>query len=446
MKIKTGRTWKNWAGTSESTPLKIIYPTTIEEVTELVSKAKAEKKKIRVVGAGHSFTHLAHTTDWLLSLDGLKGIESIDTDKETVTVFAGTRLYEIGSLLGEKGYAQENLGDINVQSIAGAVSTGTHGTGLQFGNISTQVLEVTFVSGSGEIVALSVEKDPEFFKACLVSLGMLGIIVKIKLKMIQSPVYVYKSDKVKFHVLEEKLNDYIYNNRHFEFFLFPYTDTVQVKTMNITSEKPQSLRWHKLNSLVLENYLFYVISEVCRIFPKTSAFFSRLSAKAIGKETIRAESHELFATPRKVRFREMEYSIPLAYFLPALREIRQTIEEKKYHVHFPIECRTVKADDIWLSPSYKRDSAYIAFHMYKGMPYDTFFIDMENIMKKYDGRPHWGKMHKRTADELFHLYPRLYDFLVFRQKQDPDDLFLNPYLRQLLYEQSNKQQTIEKSS
>ncbi len=233
-------------------------------------------------------------------------------------------------------------------------------------------------------------------------------------------------------LFEQQIESYIKENRHFEFYLFPYSDCVQVKTMNITTRKPQRLFFQRLENLILENYLFFILSEICRLFPGSSRFFSRLSAKAIGTITIAAKSHELFATPRLVKFREVEYCIPLHYLKAVIQEIRECMERKKYKVHFPIECRTARADDIWLSPSYQRDSAYIAFHMYKGMPYEEYFRDMENIMQKFEGRPHWGKMHSLTKKQLHTRYPKLPDFLAIRHELDPQEIFLNDYIREML--------------
>ena len=432
--IKTlqGRTWKNWSQTVINHPEKILYPASIEEVCLIVKDAAKEKKSIRIVGAGHSFTKLVQSDDWLISLDLLSGIEEIDEGNGTATVLAGTRLFQIGTELGKLGYAQENLGDINVQSIAGALSTGTHGTGKDFGIVSTQVLELTIVTAAGETLLLSEKENPAYFKACLVSLGSLGIIVKVKIEIIKSPVYEYISEKIPYVQLEQTLERYIEMNRHFEFFLFPYSDLVQIKTMNISDRQPQSLTLHHLNNLFLENYLFFILSEICKWLPKMSKFISKLSAKAVGSTSISAESYKLFATPRKVIFREMEYFLPIQHMKAALQEIRTCMEENQYNVHFPLECRTVKADDIWLSPAYNRDSAVISFHMYKGMPYEKYFHDMEKIMKKYEGKPHWGKMHQRDSAALLSLYPKLVDFLEIRKTLDPDGIFLNDYLKELL--------------
>lgn len=423
--------WRNWAHTSESRPIKTFYPASIADVISIVKEASTQNKTVRVVGAGHSFTSLVQTDDWLVSLDQLTGIDKWNEEEETVTVFAGTRLFDLGEQLGKRGYSQENLGDINVQSIAGAISTGTHGTGIKFGNVSSQVTEIVLVTASGDVLTISEKENPTYFKASLVSLGSLGIIVKVTLKIIKSPVYEFNSYKLEYSKLVEQLDELIQSNRHFEFYMFPYSDLLQVKTMNITDKHPQRTAFYNFKNLILENYLFYLISELCRLFPKTSKFFSRMSAKAVGVSTIAAKSYQLFATPRLVRFREIEYCIPLSHLKEVLQEIRETMEKNEYAVHFPIECRTVKADDIWLSPSYERESAYIAIHMYKGMPYESYFRDMEQIMRKYEGRPHWGKMHRLRTEELHSLYPMLQEFLNVREKLDPEGVFLNPYLKEL---------------
>lgn len=431
MKTVEQKKWKNWAHTSESRPEKTFYPTSIADVCSIVKEATLQNKIVRVVGAGHSFTSLVQTDDWLVSLDRLTGIDKLNEAERTVTVFAGTRLYELGEELGKRGYSQENLGDINVQSVAGAISTGTHGTGIAFGNLSSQVTEIVLVTAMGEVLTISEEDNPYLLKAALLSLGSLGIIVKVTFNIVKSPVYEFHSYKLEYPKLEAQLEQLIESNRHFEFYLFPYSDLVQIKTMNITEKRPQKTMFYHFKNLLIENYLFFFVSECCRFFPRTSKFFSRMSAKGVGTSTISAYSYQLFATPRLVRFREIEYCIPIHHLTEALREVRATIEKNEYDVHFPIECRIVKADDIWLSPSYKRDSAYIAFHMYKGMPYEMYFRDMEEIMRKYEGRPHWGKMHSASKEQLHKLYPRLQDFLTVREQLDPDGLFLNSYVTEL---------------
>ncbi|WP_017149987.1 D-arabinono-1,4-lactone oxidase [Bacillus bingmayongensis] len=426
----TGKKWRNWTGNVEGTPQYTMYPKSIQDVTEAVNFAKEKGKRIRVVGSGHSFTPLAQTEEILLSLDELKGILSVDSQSLIVEVWAGTKLSDLGRILQEKGYAQENLGDIDSQSIAGAISTGTHGTGITFGSLATQVVEITAVLASGEMIVCSEKDHPEFWKAFQLSLGMLGIIVIVKLKVIPAYSLIYESKKESFSTVMNRLDEYK-QHRHFEFFVFPYSDDVQVKITNETTVKGMDLKWHKLKTELLENIAFSLLSKGCKLIPSISKGVSRLSAKAVPNAQITGPSYQIFATSRNVRFYEMEYSIPAQYMKKVVQEIHNLIQEKRFQVHFPIECRYVRGDDIWISPAYERDSAYIAVHMYKGMKYAAYFTAIEHIFQKYEGRPHWGKMHTMRYEQLQLVYPKLNSFLEVRREIDSMGMFLNPYLSKM---------------
>lgn len=424
--------WTNWTGNVQSQPKQVAMPESVDEVVRLVLACKKAGTRIRVVGSGHSFTRLVQTEDCLLSLDHLQGIVSVNPADDTVEVWAGTKLKTLGHLLHQAGYSQENLGDINAQSIAGAVSTGTHGTGIHFGSISTQVVGLTVVTAAGEVLEVSEQARPELFKAMQVSLGLLGIIVRVKLRVLPAYRLRYQSRRMQVEECLSSLETFKTEHRHFEFFIFPYSDTVQVKFMNETSDPPSgNQRWSYLKKMVVENGLFWLLSESCRLRPSLTKSVSRLSAQSVPSVHESGYSHQLFATPRLVRFYEMEYCLPAEHMGVAILELRQAIEQERFAVHFPLECRYVKKDDIWLSPAYERDSAFIAVHMYKGMPYEAYFARMEEIFARYGGRPHWGKMHTMTAEQLHQVYPRLPDFLAIRSELDPDGLFVNPYLAEL---------------
>ncbi|MEK3746285.1 D-arabinono-1,4-lactone oxidase [Brevibacillus sp. FSL K6-0770] len=428
---KTNR-WSNWTGNVQSQPRHIAMPQSLDEVISVVRACKADGTRIRVVGSGHSFTRLVQTEECLLSLDRLQGIVHVDQEQQTVEVWAGTKLKTLGALLHQAGYSQENLGDINAQSIAGAVSTGTHGTGIQFGSVSTQVVGLTVVTASGEVLEVSEQSHPDLFKAMQVSLGLLGIIVRVKLRVLPAYRLRYQSHRMPLDECLSSLDTFKQSHRHFEFYTFPYSDTVQVKFMNETSE-PSSAnqQWSYMKKMVVENGLFWLLSESCRLRPTLTQSVSKLSAQSVPNVNESGYSHELFATPRLVRFYEMEYCIPAEHMGEAIKEMRQAIEQERFAVHFPLECRYVKQDDIWLSPAYERDSAFIAVHMYKGMPYEAYFARMEQIFRRFGGRPHWGKMHNMTAEHLHQVYPRLPDFLAIRAQLDPDGMFVNPYLSEL---------------
>jgi len=424
--------WQNWSGSVQGRPRQVVKPQSLDELANMVGAYGREGCHVRVAGSGHSFTPLVQTDDVLMSLDDLQGIESVDTERDTVTVLGGTRLKNLGDLLLARGLAQENLGDIDVQSIAGAISTGTHGTGIRFGTLSTQVAGLTLVTASGEILECSAEQNPDVFKAAKVSLGMLGVIAKVTLRVVPAKRLHFQSHRERLANCITNVERYKQENSHFEFFWFPYTQWVQAKFLNETNAPSTgSNLWGTFNKVVLENGVYWLLSECCRLIPRLSKPISKFSAQAIAPVDEIGYSHRLFATPRLVRFQEMEYNIPAEHFQRVIAEIQACIEQQQFAVHFPVECRFVHADDIWLSPAYQRASAYVAVHMYRGMAYQAYFQHIEEIFKRYQGRPHWGKMHTQNAESLAALYPHWHDFRRIRASLDPQGIFLNSYLRRL---------------
>lgn len=424
-----GNHWSNWSTSVKSTPAEVLFPSTEAEVQEIVKRAAAEQKKIRVVGAGHSFTPLVGTESILMSLDRLSGIISVDKSKHQAVVWAGTRLKALGAALHENGLAMENLGDIDVQSIAGALSTGTHGTGIELGTLATQLVSITLVTASGELLSLD-PSDPRF-PAAQVALGTLGVITRLGIQLVPAYKLKYTSGKIPLPQVLSELESWKQKHRNFEFYYFPFTQTVQTKVMDISDDPPKAGGFGSwFNDIFLENGLFWLFSRISRHVPGTYRGVSKISAWGISTGSKTSWSHQVFATKRLVKFQEMEYNIPAESFVDAISEIERTIREMDFKVHFPIECRWVKADDIWLSPAYERESAYIAVHMYRGMPYKEYFGAMEAIFKKYGGRPHWGKMHTLKHADLQERYPKFEDFKALRREMDPNGMFLNPYLEE----------------
>lgn len=424
--------WHNWSSSVRCTPRQIVQPGSIAELVRMVKTWGQQGQYVRVVGSGHSFTPLVETDDVLVSLENMQGIESFDEVRGTVTTLGGTQLKTLGEALFAKELAQENLGDIDVQSIAGAISTGTHGTGIRFGTLSTQIEKLTLITADGELLECSPVQNPDVFKAAQVSLGTLGIIAKAAVCVVPAKRLHFQSRRESLDVCLTNLERYKQENSHFEFFWFPHTKWVQAKFLNET-EEPASVSnwWGTFNKIVMENYVYSALSESCRLVPRLTKAVSNISTMGIAPVDEIDYSHRLFATPRMVRFQEMEYNIPAEHFKSVIREIRECIEQHQFAVHFPIECRFVHADDIWLSPAYQRNSAYIAVHMYKGMPYRSYFYHIEQIFQRYQGRPHWGKIHTQTAASLATLYPRWDDFRRIRAELDPTGIFLNSYLRSI---------------
>jgi FAD-linked oxidoreductase len=410
-----------------------VYPTTLDEIVRIVKEARAARKHIRAVGSGHSFTPLVSTNETLISLDNYAGVESIEADKNLVTVRGGTKIKQLGELLYGLGLAQENLGDIDVQSIAGAISTGTHGSGIKFGSISTQVAALKLVIGTGEVIECSEMQNCEIFKAAQVSLGALGVIVSVTLRCVPAYKLHYVWRKGSLSDCLANIEKYRAENRNFELYWIPYTDAVLLKFMNQTDTpvKEKNL-FRRFNEIVLENGVLWLLCEICRLFPAQTPNVARVIANLISNGEDINYSHRIFATPRLVRFQEMEYNLPVEHFATVLREIDECIRRERIQVHFPLECRFVHSDDIALSPAHGRESAYIAVHMYKGMAYRAYFDAVESIFKKYEGRPHWGKLHTRCAEDLRQLYPQWQAFQAVRDSLDPDGVFVNDYLRDLL--------------
>ena len=424
--------WRNWSGYVRFTPQQIVRPSSLEELQRIVGESGHIGRHVRVVGSGHSFTPLVQTEDILISLDNWQGIEEINVEKGRVKVRGGTKLYALGEALFAHGVAQENLGDINVQSISGAISTGTHGTGIRFGTLSTQVEGLTLVTADGGLLECSPEHNPALFKAAQVSLGMLGVIAYVTLRIVPTKRLHLQGYRASLSDCFNHIEKYKQEHAHFSFLWTPHTDWVQLKFLNETTEPvSKSLFWGNFSNIVLKNWIYWLISESCRLVPSLTRIVSKITASANPKMDEVNYSHRIFATPRLIRFQEMEYNIPSEHIQAVMTEIQQCVALHRFKVHFPLECRFVQADDIWLSPAYQRASAYIAVPVYRGMEYKDYFHHIEEIFRRYQGRPHWAKMHTQTAESLAQLYPCWNDFRRVRASLDPHGVFLNGYLREL---------------
>ncbi|WP_221090982.1 D-arabinono-1,4-lactone oxidase [Deinococcus aquaedulcis] len=430
--LPTRTRWTNWSGTVQATPVRVERPTTVEEVAAVVRRAAQHGLKVRAVGAGHSFTPLAATDDVLLSLDAFSGIESLDAAAGTVTVRAGTRLGVLGDALHARGWALENLGDIDTQSVAGAVSTGTHGTGLGLGSLSTQVQALTLVDGRGAVV--TVPPGDERRRAAALALGALGVLTHVTLRV--RPAYALHCAvrPARLSDMLALLPEYARSRRHFEFFWVPHTDTVQAKW---THEVPLDMAHERgargaLNELLLENGALWLLSATSRRWPRATPAVCRATALAITPQDRVGAAHRVFRSARLMRFREMEYAVPVAAAASAVRDLRAAFARWAYPVNFPVEVRFVRGDDLLLSPASGGDVAFIAVHTFQGVPHDRYFADAEAIFRAHGGRPHWGKMHGLSAAELSRLYPGWADFQAARAVLDPDGRFVTPYLARLL--------------
>lgn len=423
---------KNWARNVEFFPAQILQPSSTEEAQEIVKKHLEEKKTIRVRGSSHSWTPLIETNESFLHLDNMQGVISADPLNQLILAKAGTKLSVFGRETFKHNLSLPNQGDIDAQSLAGALSTGTHGTGIQLQSISNQLQNLTIVTGTGEILKIDAQQNPDLLKAASVSLGTLGLITEVALKMIPSYKLKVESWAEDMNVCLPQVQSHIQKNRHFEMFYFPVGDWCLLKKMNITEEKVSNfLQFQKISNLVIENWLYELLHLIAY---KTISYkkLDSLVRKFSGETSYVNWSHCAFPTQRTIRFMEMEYNLPIEKFEEVLQEIKFEITKNNFQTLFPIEIRFVKGDDLWLSPAYKRDSVYFAVHSYIKEDFRPYFHAMEKIFKRHGGRPHWGKWHSMKREEFVNIYPKWTDFVRLRLELDPSGVWLNSYLRKLL--------------
>jgi FAD-linked oxidoreductase len=421
-------TWRNWAGNQKANPVSIDAPRSVGELAALVASASGQGQKVKAVGSGHSFTSAAATNGRMIRLENLSGILHIDHASCQVTVGAGTRLSDLNTLLHTEGLALANLGDIAYQTVAGAISTSTHGTGKALTGLAGQVVAMKLINGQGEIIECSESLNPHIFDVARVSVGALGIITEYTLQAVPSFRLRALEQPMRLDDVLENAHDLASTHDHFEFFWIPHTKWALTKRNNRTEDELQPLPRVKgwIEKTFMENYAF---GAVCRVGRARPSLIPRLATAlpSSGSREYVDQSYKIFASPRIVRFYEMEHALPVEALVPALKEIRAMVDRKGYLLNFPVEVRFTKGDDVPLSTAYGRDSAYIAVHVYKGMECEPFFRDVEDILRAYDARPHWGKMHYREAEELSKLYPRWDEFIALRNQLDPQRTFSNAY-------------------
>jgi L-gulono-1,4-lactone dehydrogenase len=436
-------TWQNWAGTASAEPARRYWPRTLSAITDAVQDSAAAGLTVRALGSGHSFTPAAATSGAALDLSGWSGVVSADAETGLVTVRSGTTVRALNAALDALGLAMPNLGDIDAQTISGAISTGTHGTGAGLGGLATFVEGIELVLADGSVVTCSAAERPELFAAARVGLGAFGVISTVTLRCV--PAFTLAADEQPLPVEEvtERFAEFAAANDHFEFYWFPYGRNALVKRNNrvtgVTGAgaggavPPPMPAWRRFWEYeVMENAAFGALCRTGRAVPALIKPLNRLAAATLSGRSYSAPSHHVFVTPRRVRFVESEYAVPRESLLDVLAELRAAVPRLGTPVMFPVEVRVAAADEVWLSTAYGRDTGYVAIHQYVGLPYEEYFRTFESIAASAGGRPHWGKMHTLGAERLGELYPRFADFLRVREELDPDGRFTNPYLTQVL--------------
>ena len=435
-RLEAGGPWRNWGRNERSVPAFVARPTSVDEVVALVRAARDRGLPVKAVGAGHSFTAIAATDGVQVDLSGIEGVVAVDLERGRVTLGAGTHLWQLPELLAPYDLALENMGDIDRQTIAGATSTGTHGTGARFGGLATQLVAVTLVLADGTVLRVSETENAELLPAVRLGLGALGLLVEVTVQCV--PAFLLRAVE---H--PEPVDDVLdaFEQRadahdHFEFYWWPHTDRVMTRTnTRLPGDTPftppgRFERW--LSDTALQNGALAVKSALNSALPGTVGPVNRFATRVYGDREFTDRSHAVFASPRTVRFRESEYALPRASVPQALRDIRQLIESNGWRISFPIEVRVAAADENWMSTAYQRESGYIAIHRYLRDDFEPYFRAVDALLRGYDGRPHWGKLHFQDAAELATRYPRFADFTALRDRLDPDRVFANPYLERVL--------------
>ncbi|MFZ3128451.1 MAG: D-arabinono-1,4-lactone oxidase [Rhodoferax sp.] len=416
--------WQNWSGSSQAQALSLQTPADALAVQQLL---RASSEPVRCVGAGHSFSPLVPTDGSILSLDRLAGLTRHDKTAMTVTFQAGTRLAQLSRELDKLGLGLRNLPDIDAQSFAGAISTATHGTGAELPALHADVQALQLVTARGDLVECSKTRQPELFSAARVSLGCLGVITQATSTVLPAYSLQRRVWLKPVHELLEAAPELAKRHRHFEFYYLPFTGYAAAITHDLYTGsdvlRPEAADEEMLRDLRR-------LRDWMGRFPDLRRWVAQKLIDPAQTEQAQDRSWKLLSTQRPTKFNESECHVPRELGIACVREVIQTLERRN-DVFFPMEFRFIKGDDAWLSPFYQRDSCSIAVHAAAGEPYDYLVRDIAPVFRKFNGRPHWGKLHGHTAADLPGLYPRWKDFLAVRAQLDPTGRFLNPHLRGL---------------
>jgi FAD-linked oxidoreductase len=428
-------TWRNWAGNESARPRRIAVPRSTHEVADEVRKAAADGLTVRMAGTGHSFTPVAATDGVLLRPGGMTSIRSVDAAAGLVTVEAGCPLQVLNASLLARGLSLANMGDIQVQTVAGATQTGTHGTGRDIGGMAAQVAALELVLADGTVASCSADSPADgLFDAARVGLGALGVVTAVTFKVVPAFLLEAREEPMQWSEVISRLDELTTENEHFEFYWFPHTEGCLTKRNNRSPGPPRPLPRYRylLDDEFLSNTVFGATCRLGHAVPGVITTVNGLAGKALGSRSYVDAAYRVFTSPRRVRFKEQEYAIPRESLADVLAEIRALFARRDWRISFPIEVRVTPGDDLWLSTAYGRSSAYIAIHVFHASPHQEYFRDVEAVMTAVAGRPHWGKMHTRSAEYLRQAYPKHGDFVALRDGLDPERRFGNPYLTQVL--------------
>lgn len=426
--------WRNWAGDQACRPAAIEHPTSAAEVARSIGRARAAGRTVRVAGAGHSFTDAALTNGTLLVLDRMRRVLDVDRGSGLARVEAGISLGELSEALWAHGLAFENLGDVDVQSIAGATATGTHGTGSRLPNLSAGLREIELVTADGSTIRVSEDDDPDAWRAARVGVGALGVVTAVTLQAVPAFTLEGTDSTAPLEEVLDAIDEHADGADHFELYAFPHSPVAVTRTNRRVERAPEPpsrlTAW--AGDVLLRNHVLGLAFELGRRAPRTIPATHRTLTRIAGTSRRIDRSYRIFASPRLVRFTEMEYALPRPRAAEAVRAVLAVARRADLAVPMPIELRFVAPDDAFLSPAGGRETAYVAVHMYRGMEWEPYFRAVEQVMDGFGGRPHWGKRHFQTAATLAPRYPEWERFQAVRRRLDPDGVLANGYVRRVV--------------
>jgi len=432
--VRNPRTVHNWSRLQQFAPSDIQRPKSEDQLATLVAQAAHTGQRIKAMGAGHSFTAIAVTNDIHITIEHLDQLHSVDVNSGIVTVGAGITIKKLNRLLERYGLALENMGDIDKQSIAGAINTGTHGTGLAYGGIATQVRAMRIIDGTGETHDIDANQNADLFACARVGLGALGIVTRVTLQTVPAFRLHAAEETRPLEAVLEQWPELITQQDHAEFYFMPGGRKAAVKINTRTLDQPKPLPRHRYvtDKLVGENIAFGIVNRVARRTPRAAPTIARLITNSTGTRQYQDVSYKVFTTPRWVHFYETEWAVPLHALTDIITEFNTFARDLDQRVTFPVEVRCAAGDDIALSTASGHATGYIAAHVYWGTPYQQYFNGLWDITRSAGGRPHWGKLHQETADTLKPRYPAWQRFATARALIDPAGRFRNDYLDRTL--------------
>ncbi|WP_213813754.1 D-arabinono-1,4-lactone oxidase [Glaciihabitans sp. dw_435] len=432
--LEPGLAFSNWGRCESAEPAFAAAPASVREVQQVVVSARERGLRVKPLGAGHSFSGIGMTDGVRVDLTAMSGLLRVRGTRATLG--AGTFLWQLPALLAPHGLALQNMGDIDRQTISGAIATGTHGTGGGFGGLATRVSGLTLVTADGTVLSLTREDDPALLAVAAVGLGALGIVVEVEVDCVPAFLLRGVERQEALGTVLDGFGERVASADHFEFYWFPHTRVALTKT---NTRLPLSHGREPLGRVrtwfdddLMANSLFAGTVSLGRRLPALVPTINRISARMTGHRQHVDHSYRVFAVERRVRFREMEYAVPVEEVPQALRELDALIERRRWNISFPVEVRAAAADNLVLSTASGRATGYIAVHRYYREDPGEYFTAVEAIMRAHGGRPHWGKMHARDAESLREAYPRFDEFVAVRDRLDPHRVFANEYLDRVI--------------